>query len=129
MSITSTWNKEAFQSALMADFEAFTQTLATDAGDWVIKGFIDVYRNVYTISVDTKVVSKLIELMLIPLIVQFAQRYGYELILSEHQKPLSRCKSGNFRWRTDCSRFEEYLPHQPPNRQWIYFGCVYRLFP
>ncbi len=85
MPITSTWNKEAFRSALMADFEAFTQTLATDAGDWVIKGFIDVYRNVYTISVDTKVVSKLIELMLIPLIVQFAQRYDYELIFSEHQ--------------------------------------------
>lgn len=42
----------------MADFEAFTQTLATDAGDWVIKGFIDVYRNIYTISVDTKWFSR-----------------------------------------------------------------------
>mgnify|MGYP000092698124 CR=1 FL=1 len=75
----------AFQTSLMAYFEEFTQTLATDTGDWVVKGFIDVYRNIYTISVDTKVVSKLIELMLIPLIMQYAQQHGYELVLSEYQ--------------------------------------------
>ena len=39
--------------------------MATDTGDWVVKGFIDVYRNIYTISVDTKVVSKIIELQLV----------------------------------------------------------------
>jgi hypothetical protein len=64
MTTTPTWNKEAFQASLMADFEAFAEILAINTGDWVIKGFIDVYRNIYTISVDTKVVSKLIELML-----------------------------------------------------------------
>lgn len=77
--------KETFQKTLMADFEAFTQTLATDTGDWVVKGFIDVYRNIYTISVDTKVISKLIELMLVPIIMEYAQRHSYELLLSEHQ--------------------------------------------
>lgn len=60
-------------------------TLANDIGDWVIKGFIDTYRNIYTISADTKVISKLIELMLFPLISEFAQRYDYELHLAEHQ--------------------------------------------
>jgi hypothetical protein len=85
MTITSTWNKTAFQTSLMAHFEEFTQTLATDTGDWVVKGFIDVYRNIYTISVDTKVVSKLVELMLIPLIVQYAQHHDYKLVLSEYQ--------------------------------------------
>ena len=59
--------------------------LANDIGDWVVKGFIDTYQNIYTISADTKVISKLIELMLFPLFSQFAGHYGYELHLAEHQ--------------------------------------------
>ena len=85
MTTISSWNKETFRATLAADFKTFAQTLGTDTGDWVVKGFIDVYRNIYTISVDTKVISKLIELMLIPVIMQYAQRHSYELILSEHQ--------------------------------------------
>lgn len=54
---------EGFREALAAQFEAFRRALATDAGDWVVKGFIDVYRHVYTISVDTKVISKIMELI------------------------------------------------------------------
>lgn len=51
----------------------------------MIKGFIDVYRNIYTVSVDTKVISKIIELMLFPVISQFARQHNYRMILSEHQ--------------------------------------------
>lgn len=76
---------EDFRSALLEEFEVFSRTVATDAGDWVVKGFIDIYRNVYTISVDTKVVSKIIELMLFPLISRFATQHGYRIVLSEHQ--------------------------------------------
>lgn len=42
----------------------FRRILSTQDGDWVVKGFIDIYQNIYTISVDTKVISKIIELML-----------------------------------------------------------------
>ena len=42
-----------FREGLLARFEEFRQTLATDAGHWTVKGFIDLYRNVYTISLDT----------------------------------------------------------------------------
>jgi len=73
------------RESLLAHFDKFRRTLATDAGDWVVKGFIDVYRNIYTISVDTKVVSKIIELMLFPVISQFAKEHDYRMILSEHQ--------------------------------------------
>jgi hypothetical protein len=59
--------------------------LATDAGDWTVKGFIDVYRHIYTISVDTKVVSKIIEIMLFPVLSQFAAAHGYRMVLSEEQ--------------------------------------------
>src|SRR2546430_507641 len=43
------------------------------------------FKNVYTISGDTKVVSKLIELMLFPRFVKFAERYGYKIVLSPQQ--------------------------------------------
>lgn len=51
----------------------------------MVKGFIDVYRNIYTISVDTKVVSKIIELLLFPVISQFATEHDYKMVLSEYQ--------------------------------------------
>ena len=63
----------------------FKAAIANDIGDWVVKGFIDTYQNIYSISADTKVISKLIELMLFPLIADFARLYNYEMILAEHQ--------------------------------------------
>lgn len=74
-----------FREDLLQHFDEFRRTLATDTGEWVVKGFIDVYKNIYTISVDTKVVSKVIELMLFPVISQFAHTHGYRMVLSEHQ--------------------------------------------
>ena len=74
-----------FRESLLSYLDEFGRTLATDAGDWVVKGFIDVYRNIYTISVDTKVVSKIIELMLFPVISQFAAENDYKMVLSEYQ--------------------------------------------
>lgn len=74
-----------FRTSLLTHFDQFKSTLATDAGDWVVKGFIDVFRNIYTISVDTKVVSKVIELMLFPVLSRFAMAHGYRMVLSEYQ--------------------------------------------
>jgi hypothetical protein len=69
----------------LTHFDEFHKTLATNAGDWVVKGFIDVYKNIYTISIDTKVISKIIELMLFPVISRFATEHGYKMVLSEYQ--------------------------------------------
>lgn len=74
-----------FQTKLQ---QALTENLAVlqdDRKDWVVRGFIDIYRTVYTISIDTKVVSKIIELMLFPVILKFAKDNGLELILAAHQ--------------------------------------------
>ncbi len=76
---------ETFRKTLLSHFDEFKRTLATDVGDWVVKGFIDVYRNIYTISMDTKVVSKIIELMLFPVISRFAAQHHYKMVLGEHQ--------------------------------------------
>lgn len=74
-----------FEQQMRGYAPLFQSALVTDIGDWAVKGFIDVYRNIYAVSSDTKVISKLIELMLFPLFNQFAQRYNYELRLTEHQ--------------------------------------------
>ncbi len=56
-----------------------------DSTDWTVKGFIDCYRNIYAISADTKVVSKIIELMIFPKFLMFAKQNGYEIELAPHQ--------------------------------------------
>lgn len=76
---------EGFRSSLQNHFEGFRQSFATAEGNWTVKGFIDVYRNIYTISADTKVVSKIIELMLFPALSGFASDHGFRLVLSEFQ--------------------------------------------
>lgn len=58
-----------------------SRSISIEDGDWTVKGFIDIYKNVYTISGDTKVVSKLIELMIFPLISRFSNKNKYRLIL------------------------------------------------
>jgi Restriction endonuclease EcoRV len=78
-------NASIFVEQLQSFEPEFRRVLATQAGDWVVKGFIDIYQNIYTISVDTKVISKIIELMLFPVIVQFSEQHNYQLVLSEHQ--------------------------------------------
>ncbi len=76
---------ETFRQQLLAYSDQFLQALATDKGDWVIKGFIDVNQRIYTLSVDTKVISKIIELLLIPIVSRFAQVHQYQIIASLHQ--------------------------------------------
>jgi hypothetical protein len=74
-----------FLAKLQAHAESFGKAVATNEGDWIIKGFIDVYSRIYTISVDTKIVSKVLELLLFPMFVEFAKVYGLEIELSPHQ--------------------------------------------
>ena len=70
---------------LREEFEHFAAAVAVDSGEWIVKGFIDTHRNIYTISIDTKVISKIIELTLFPVLTRFAANHNFELILSEHQ--------------------------------------------
>ena len=57
---------------------------ATDR-QWAVKGFIDAFRNIYTISADTKIVSKILEIHLFPKILEFATNSGYRIVLADHQ--------------------------------------------
>ena len=78
-------NAEIFREELLKQLEVNIGNLQDKDKAWIVKGFIDIYKNVYTISIDTKVISKIIELMLFPIIARFAQENGLEMILAEHQ--------------------------------------------
>ncbi len=55
-------NKQDFLTVPQTEIGSFNTRVATPRGDWIIKGFIDISKNIYTISVDTKVISKIMEL-------------------------------------------------------------------
>lgn len=77
--------KEKFRSQLLKYVDQFNAAVSTEGGDWVVKGFIDIAKNIYTISVDTKVVSKIMELLLFPKICQFAEKNKYKMVLCKEQ--------------------------------------------
>jgi hypothetical protein len=74
-----------FKQRLSAFVDSLKGHVATEDDQWTIKGFIDVFRNIYTISADTKIVSKILEIHLFPRILEFAAANNYRIVLAEHQ--------------------------------------------
>ena len=77
--------KQEFFHALTQFVLSLDEHVSTDDGQWRIKGFIDVCWNIYTISADTKIISKILEIHLFPRILSFAEEAGYRVVLAEHQ--------------------------------------------
>jgi hypothetical protein len=77
--------KNEFKKELDKFAEKLEKYVSTDNGDWTVKGFIDIYKNIYTISSDTKIVSKILEIHIFPQILQFAESIDYKIILAEKQ--------------------------------------------
>lgn len=77
--------KAEFKAALRAFAAQLQPSLTTQDGQWAIKGFLDVFKNVYTITADTKIVSKILEIHLFPRLLEFAATNGYKILLTEHQ--------------------------------------------
>ena len=77
--------KQEFRTRLLKYVDQFNSAVSTDKGDWIVKGFIDVAKNIYTISVDTKVISKIMEILLFPKICEFVQENNYKMVLSKEQ--------------------------------------------
>lgn len=76
---------EQFIKKLRSAVASFAPDMQTSSGEWAVKGFIDVQRMIYTISADTKVVSKIVELHLFPRIMAFASSNGLKVILTKEQ--------------------------------------------
>jgi len=77
--------KEKFKKDLNRFLQSIQSHVSTRNGQWAVKGFIDVYKNIYTISSDTKIVSKILEIHLFPKILSFSESIGYKLVLADHQ--------------------------------------------
>lgn len=74
-----------FKKELKRFTESLKEYVSTDTGEWTVKGFIDVYKNIYTISSDTKIVSKILEIHIFPELLKFAGNIGYSIVLAEKQ--------------------------------------------
>ena len=68
--------KSEFEQLLQQEATSMQEAVSTSNGDWIVKGFIDISKNIYTISADTKVISKIMELLIFPRISAFASRNG-----------------------------------------------------
>jgi Restriction endonuclease EcoRV len=82
-------NREQIKAEFLKCLQEFALTLknfvSTEDNQWTVKGFIDVFENIYTISADTKIVSKILEIHLFSKFLEFANYYNYELVLAAHQ--------------------------------------------
>lgn len=77
--------KTIFAEKLEGFVKSLKDHISSSDGQWTVKGFVDIFKNVYTISSDTKIVSKILEIHLFPKILKFAQDNGYKIVLAEHQ--------------------------------------------
>ena len=53
--------------------------------EWTMRGVIDIFKKIYPLPSDTKVVSKILELHLFPYFLSFANKINFNLELAEHQ--------------------------------------------
>lgn len=114
--------KHTFESELRKLTDTLTQHVSTDDGQWTVKGFIDTFRNIYTISSDTKIVSKILEIHLFPQILAFAERHDFALVLAEHQNYYPDI---SFVWKKDESvRFavDFKTTYRTPGKYWLCNG-------
>ncbi len=80
-----TLHRTKFRIQLTSFVESLLDHVSSENQQWTIKGFIDVFRNIYTISADTKIVSKILEIHIFPQILRFAAENNYQVVLTDHQ--------------------------------------------
>ncbi|OGR56915.1 MAG: hypothetical protein A3I11_03160 [Elusimicrobia bacterium RIFCSPLOWO2_02_FULL_39_32] len=77
--------KGQFKQYLKNFVDSLVEHVSSNDQQWTIKGFIDIYKNIYSISSDTKILSKILEIHLFPKILEFAQKYSFNIVLADHQ--------------------------------------------
>ncbi len=89
-----TVGRDNFREKLLEYLNQYLCDIQDSDGNWTVKGFIDIFKNIYTISLDTKVISKVLEIMLFPKIRQFAIENNFDIVLSKEQNfyPDFNCK-------------------------------------
>lgn len=114
--------KDTFEAELRELAATLTGYVSTEDGQWTVKGFIDTFRNIYTISSDTKIVSKLLEIHLFPRVLAFAEQHGFALVLAEYQNYYPDI---SFVWKQDeAVRFavDFKTTYRVPGKPWLCNG-------
>ena len=78
-------HKQYFEQNIRSFIHSLSEKISDTHGNWSVKGFIDIHQNIYTISADTKIISKILEIHLFPLLAKFAEENEYRIVLAEHQ--------------------------------------------
>ena len=81
-------DKAKYKQEFLGILQGFSKeivNLITKDNEWTIKGFIDLYKNIYTISSDTKIISKILEIHLFPHFLRLAKRNNYRIELASQQ--------------------------------------------
>jgi hypothetical protein len=77
--------KHTFLDKLTVLAQDISENISRESGQWRIKGFIDDRKKVYAIGHDTKLISKILEIEILPLIKDFATSNNYTLVLPDKQ--------------------------------------------
>ncbi len=77
--------KEEFNASFQEFIKSLNSYVCDEYNNWNIKGFIDKHKYIYSISDDTKIISKILEIHIFPLIYEFAQKIGYNIVLPNCQ--------------------------------------------
>lgn len=70
---------------LLKDFITNLKDHISSNDEWKIKGFVDIDKRIYSISTDTKILSKILEIHIFPELYEFAKDNNYNIILTDHQ--------------------------------------------
>lgn len=70
---------------LNASWGKFRTALTDESGNWAVRGFIDVRGKVYPMVSDTKVLSKSMEVFLIPVFMEIVEGMGFKVEVASQQ--------------------------------------------
>lgn len=77
-------NKQEFKEKFRIFLNTLENKLCKNA-EWKIKGFIDSDKSIFSLSNDTKLISKILEIHIFPFIAEFAKQNYFDIILPTHQ--------------------------------------------
>jgi len=78
-------DKKILEEKFLEFCKHLTEVVCDETRHWTIKGFIDTSKNIYTISQDTKIISKILEIHIFPELIKFANENGFDIVLADHQ--------------------------------------------
>ncbi len=80
-----TQSKQDFETLIRSHMESFERAVSNAQGEWLVRGIIDLKKQIFPVPLDTKLISKVLEVALLPEIERFAFKHDFILELAEHQ--------------------------------------------